>query len=105
MGMVEELVITATQQQIEGDREDVAILSDSEVVEPVVAGSDGSVNNIEADAVIVADDLVTRARQTSARVRFVEDPALLQEVGGVGAFLRYRLQPQATDSAPQPQHA
>ena len=30
---------------------------------------------------------------------------LLEEVGGCGAFLRYRIQPQTTESAPQPQHA
>jgi len=105
MGQVEELVITARQQHIEGDRDDVAILSDNEVVEPVVAGEDGGLAHIEADSVIVADDLVTRAQQTSARITFVEDPALLAEVGGVGAFLRYRLDPPTTDSAPQPQHA
>lgn len=105
MGQVEELIITARQQHIEGDREDVAILSDSEVVEPVVSGIDGAVANIDADSLIVADDLVTRAQQTSARITFVEDPALLAEVGGVGAILRYRLQPPTTDSAPQPQHA
>jgi peptide chain release factor subunit 1 len=103
MGQVEELVISARQQNVEGDREDVAILSDAEVVEPVVAGQDGgTVANLEADSVIVADDLVTRARQTSARITFVEDPALLEEVGGCGAFLRYRIQPQTTESAPQP---
>jgi len=39
----------------------------------------------------VADQLVTLARQTSARVRFIEEPALLAEVGGVGAFLRFRI--------------
>jgi len=105
MGQVEELIITARQQHIEGDRDDVAILSDSEVVEPVVAGQDGGIAHIEADSVIVADDLVTRAQQTSARITFVEDPALLAEVGGVGALLRYRLDPPTTDSAPQPQHA
>src|SRR5215210_4826099 len=106
MGQVEELVITASQQHVEGDREDVAILSDAEVVEPVVAGEDGgTVANIGADSVIVSDDLVTRARQTSARITFVEDPALLEEVGGCGAFLRYRIQPPTTDSAPQPQHS
>jgi peptide subunit release factor 1 (eRF1) len=55
--------------------------------------------------VIIADDLVTRARQTAARITFIEDPALLAEVGGCGAILRYRIQPQTTDSAPQPQHA
>jgi peptide subunit release factor 1 (eRF1) len=105
MGQVEELLITAQQQHIEGDREDVAILSDNEVVEPVVAGQDGALANIEPDSVIVADELVTRARQTSARITFVEDASLLEEVGGVGALLRYRIQPQTTDSAPQPQHA
>ena len=106
MGQVEELVIVAQQQNVEGDREDVAILSDAEVVEPVVAGQDGGVvANIEADSVIVSADLVARARQTSARVTFVEDPALLEEVGGCGAFLRYRIQPQTTESAPQPQHS
>jgi peptide chain release factor subunit 1 len=40
-----------------------------------------------ADA--AANDLVTLAKQTSASVRFIENPALLAEVGGVGASLRY----------------
>ncbi|HEV3469888.1 MAG TPA: Vms1/Ankzf1 family peptidyl-tRNA hydrolase [Pyrinomonadaceae bacterium] len=103
MGQVEELVVAARQQHIEGDAEDVAILSDTleEVPEPVVAGLDGAVAELEADSVVVADDLVTRAQQTGARVTFVEDPTLLAEVGGVGAFLRYRLDPPTTDSAPQ----
>jgi len=107
MGQVEELVIAAQQQNVEGDREDVAILSDAgEVAEPVVAGDDGgTVANIDADSVIVTADLVARARQTSARITFIEDPALLEEVGGCGALLRYRIRPQTTDSAPQPQHS
>ena len=103
MGQVEELIITARQQNVEGDREDVAILSDAEIAEPVVAGQDGAVANIEPDSLIVADDLVTRARQTSARITFIEDATLLEDVGGVGALLRYRIQPQTTDTAPQPQ--
>jgi peptide subunit release factor 1 (eRF1) len=103
MGMVEELIVTARQQHIEGDKEDVAILSDNEVPDPVVGGQDGAVAELEADSVIVADDLVTRAKQTGARVTFIEDPALLEEVGGVGAILRYRINPQTTESAPQPQ--
>jgi peptide chain release factor subunit 1 len=36
-----------------------------------------------------ANELVTRARQTSAAVRFIENPDLLADVGGVGALLRY----------------
>jgi peptide subunit release factor 1 (eRF1) len=38
----------------------------------------------------VSDLLVTKAKQTSAIVTFIEDPALLKPVGGVGAFLRWR---------------
>lgn len=38
-----------------------------------------------------ADRFVTLARQTSARVRMIEDPTLLTAVGGVGAFLRFKL--------------
>jgi peptide chain release factor subunit 1 len=41
------------------------------------------------------DELVTLAMKTGAKVRFIEDPALLSEVGGVGAMLRYRLQSAA----------
>ena len=38
-----------------------------------------------------ADELVAKARQTAATIRFIEDPALLAAVGGVGAFLRFKL--------------
>ncbi len=38
-----------------------------------------------------ADELVAKARQTAATIRFIEDPALLAGVGGVGAFLRFKL--------------
>ncbi len=38
-----------------------------------------------------AADLVALARRTDARVTFIEDPMLLEPVGGVGAFLRYKL--------------
>ena len=105
MGQVEELIIAARQQDIEGDRRDVAILSDTEVAEPVVAGQDGAVANIGPDSIIVAADLVKRARQNSARVTFIEDPSLLEGVGGCGALLRYQIQPPTAESAPQPQHS
>jgi peptide subunit release factor 1 (eRF1) len=36
-----------------------------------------------------ADELIVKARQTGARVTFVEDGSLLASVGGVGAFLRF----------------
>ena len=92
MGQVDELYLTAAMREVKGDREDVQILSDAEVVEPTVAASDpAAVSNTEPDSIIVADELVTRAQQTSAKVVFIEDPALLADFGGVGAFLRYRI--------------
>lgn len=45
----------------------------------------------EGTGIRVTDALVTRAHQTGAQVRFIEDPALLADVGGVGATLRYQL--------------
>lgn len=39
----------------------------------------------------ISDELVTRAYQTGAQVRFIEDAALLANAGGVCAALRYRL--------------
>jgi peptide subunit release factor 1 (eRF1) len=38
-----------------------------------------------------ASDLVASARRTGARIRFIEDAALLEAVGGVGALLRFAL--------------
>jgi peptide subunit release factor 1 (eRF1) len=39
----------------------------------------------------LADELITKAQQTSARIRFIEDQDLLADVGGVGALLRFRI--------------
>lgn len=44
-----------------------------------------------ADTKPYADEVIARARQTGAKVRFIEDATLLDPVGGVGAFLRFRL--------------
>lgn len=92
MGQVDELLLSASMREIKGEREDVEILSDAEVTEPEVSADDPAVVAIlDADSVIVAGDLVARAQQTSAKVTFIEDPALLAEFGGVGAILRYRI--------------
>jgi peptide subunit release factor 1 (eRF1) len=55
-----------------------------------------------ADAEALADELVTRARQTGAKITFVEDARLLQDVGGVGALLRYRVAPETAAPPPVP---
>jgi len=38
-----------------------------------------------------ADELVAKAQQNSARIRFVENDDLLADVGGVGALLRFKV--------------
>jgi peptide subunit release factor 1 (eRF1) len=38
-----------------------------------------------------ANEFVLKARQTSADIRFIEDGTLLAQVGGVGAFLRFKI--------------
>jgi peptide chain release factor subunit 1 len=43
---------------------------------------------IKADA---ADQLISKAHQTAAKIRFIEDASLLAPVGGVGAFLRFKI--------------
>ena len=48
-----------------------------------------------------ADELVAKARQTSARVRFIEDPALLAGVDGVAAALRYRVDKPSVRREPE----
>ena len=39
----------------------------------------------------VANELIVKARHTSAKIRFIEETALLAAVGGVGAFLRFKV--------------
>ena len=44
----------------------------------------------EARPVSLSDQLTEKARHTAATITFIEDPSLLESVGGVGAFLRWR---------------
>lgn len=82
-GQVEELVITATVQGIR----------------PAGNGSGaGSATIARGGAALsadqsarTADELVTKARQTGARITFIEDAALLREFGGVAAALRFAI--------------
>jgi peptide chain release factor subunit 1 len=39
----------------------------------------------------LAGELVTKAQQNAARVRFIENPDLMQNIGGVGAILRFKI--------------
>ena len=42
-------------------------------------------------AVRLADELITKATQTAAKITFVEDPELLSAYGGVAAILRFNI--------------
>jgi peptide chain release factor subunit 1 len=84
-GQVDELVISASLENLQAEEEEVDALLTTRAPDGEANGSTTS------PVVIVADELVTRARQISAQVTFIENPALLAEVGGVGARLRYRL--------------
>lgn len=74
-GQVDELILSASRTDIRSDGDDEEEVASGERAQPF----------------ILADTLVTCAHQTAAKVTFIEDPALLEAVGGVGALLRYRL--------------
>lgn len=75
LGQVDELLISATLDRPPAER--------AAAGEPLPAEG----TPVER----TAEELVTRAAQTAAKVTFIEDHALLQDVDGVGAFLRFKL--------------
>jgi peptide subunit release factor 1 (eRF1) len=87
IGQVDELLITAAPASLDED----AVLEASTAVHSISPEKpDGELPDDTAKE-IAADALVTAAKQTGARVTFIEDSALLEEVGGVGALLRYKV--------------
>jgi len=85
-GQVEELLISATPAELKA----VQKLPDDAAPGPVLA--DTSAASAADDMQLkLADELVRRADQTGARIRIIEATELLQDYGGVGAMLRYRI--------------
>ena len=87
MGQVEELLITATPDALRRVRKMPADSAPGSVEVDTSASAAG----VDAQRIKLADELVTKAQQTSARIRFIEDAALLDKFGGVGALLRFRI--------------
>ncbi len=84
-GQVDELLISATLEQARPEREQVdAILA------PEIPDSRGGTDTDEPRQASLPDLLVTKAKLTDAKVSFIDDGGLLEPVGGVGAFLRWR---------------
>jgi peptide subunit release factor 1 (eRF1) len=84
IGQVDELIISAQRE---------AVRYDEEVSSAPLAAIAAASAEMKTDApqVALADELVTKAKQTGARVSFIENAELLAGVGGVGGLLRFRL--------------
>jgi peptide chain release factor subunit 1 len=85
-GQVDELVIGAALEQIEPDHEKAI----REVLEKELGVLSEPADKEGELQIVLSNALVTRAQQTGAKVTFIENRALLENVGGVGALLRYR---------------
>ena len=84
-----------------GPRETLEALANGQVDELLVSGAleetgagildtGGETVGEEPPQVSLSDQLMTKARHTGATITFVEDARLLESVGGVAAFLRWR---------------
>ena len=87
LGQVDELVIAASpavlkpMQKLPDDAAPGAVVAETST--PQGAADEGRLK--------LSDELVTRAQQTGARIRFIEEASSLAGVGGVGALLRFRI--------------
>jgi peptide subunit release factor 1 (eRF1) len=89
MGQVEELLVSASPDVLERQKGSAAA---SPAPDPSTAPDVSvSLSGVDAETARLADELVTKAQQTGARITFIEDRSLLADVGGVGALLRFRL--------------
>ena len=87
MGQLDELVLTGSPDALKP----VQKLPDDAAPGPVQAETSAAQPAPDEKQLKLAGEPVARARQTSARIRFIEDPALLADIGGVGALLRFRI--------------
>ena len=87
LGQVDELIITGSPDTLKSVQKlpDDAAPGDVQAItsNPAAAGDERQLK--------LSEELITRAQQTAARVRFIEDASLLADVGGVGALLRFRI--------------
>lgn len=82
-GQVDEVLLSASLEEIYDDEIVGKTLSGDA---PITARPGPGTRLVK-----VADEFVTQARQTGARVTFIEEVGLLKDMGGVGAMLRYKL--------------
>lgn len=85
IGQVDELMLSANWEEMHEEEEE-----DFDAPENPESSTDATEGGAPGK-ILLADELVTRARQTDTKVTFIDDPDLLADVGGIGALLRYRL--------------
>jgi len=86
-GQVEELLITASPSLLKRAQ----TLTGDVAPGPVDVDTSSPTGAADSDRHRLADHFVVHAHMSAARIRFIEDPELLSEVGGVGALLRFRI--------------
>lgn len=87
LGQVEELIIAASPEVLKP----VQKLPDDAAPGSVQAETSAPQGAADEQRLKLAAELVSRAHQTAARIRFIEDENLLADIGGVGALLRFRV--------------
>ena len=95
-GQVEELLIAANVRELQGaaagGARSAAAAGDTAILEPAVETTmAGEAAAVDPQDVRFADELITKAKQTGARITFIEDADLLTDYGGVAAILRFRI--------------
>jgi peptide chain release factor subunit 1 len=94
-GQVDELLISASVRELQPVASGTAEGRSSAggaLPEPVVPSvAAGEPAEVATETVRLADELITRAAQTSAKITFVEDAQLLADYGGVAAILRFTI--------------
>jgi peptide subunit release factor 1 (eRF1) len=87
LGQVDELIITGSPETLKS----VQALPEDAAPGDVQVSTSNPTSTTDEARLKLSDELVTRAQQTAARIRFIEDASLLANVGGVGALLRFRI--------------
>jgi peptide chain release factor subunit 1 len=72
-----------------GPEETLKALERGQVEELLITSTD--LPRLDDKAVTQAGELVRKAQQSAARIRFIEDPGLLADVDGVAAILRFKI--------------
>ena len=84
-GQVQELYISANFSEIKYNKADVV-----KVLKNYAPGADGEMPDA-SQAGQIADKLIRQALESAEHIYFIEDENLLEEFGGVGALLRFKM--------------